>query len=41
MERYRSLENIVIAMIMAGSDYVPIKQAIENTIATKKVPTTK
>lgn len=39
MERYKSLENIVIAMIMAGSDYDPIKQAIKNTIATKKVRT--
>ena len=36
MERYKSLENIAIAMIMAGSDYNPIKQAIKNTIATKK-----
>lgn len=39
MERYKLLEGIVIAMIMAGSDYDPIKQAIKNTIATKKVPT--
>lgn len=36
MERYKLLESIVIAMIMAGSDYDPIKQAIKNTIATKK-----
>ena len=39
MERYKLLESIVIAMILAGSDYEPIKQAIKNTIATKKVPT--
>ena len=39
MERYKLLESIVIAMIMAGSDYDPIKQAIKNTIATKKVRT--
>lgn len=40
MERYKLLESIVIAMIMAGSDYDPIKQAIKNTIATKKAETT-
>lgn len=41
MKRYKLLESIVIAMIMAGSDYDPIKQAIKNTIATKKAePTT-
>lgn len=39
MERYKLLEGIVIAMIMAGSDYDPIKQAIKNTIATKKAVT--
>ena len=39
MERYKLLEGIVIAMILAGSDYEPIKQAIKNSIATKKVPT--
>ncbi|MDT2765080.1 Rha family transcriptional regulator [Lactococcus raffinolactis] len=39
MERYKLLESIVIAMILAGSDYEPIKQAIKNTIATKKVLT--
>ncbi|MCJ1995699.1 hypothetical protein GYN67_03185 [Lactococcus piscium] len=39
MERYKLLESIVIALIMAGSDYGPIKQAIKNTIATKKVHT--
>lgn len=39
MEHYKLLESIVIAMIMAGSDYDPIKQAIKNTIATKKAQT--
>ena len=39
MERYKLLEGIVIAMIMAGSDYEPIKQAIKNSIATKKAQT--
>ena len=39
MERYKLLESIVIAMILAGSDYEPIKQAIKNTIATKKAVT--
>ena len=40
MERYKLLEGIVIAMILAGSDYEPIKQAIKNSIATKKAETT-
>ena len=39
MERYKLLEGIVIAMILAGSDYEPIKQAIKNSIATKKAQT--
>ncbi|KZK14404.1 hypothetical protein RU89_GL001894 [Lactococcus cremoris] len=36
MERYKMLENIVIPMIEAGSDYDPIKVAIKSTIKTKK-----
>lgn len=36
MERYKMLENIVIPMIEAGSDYDPIKAAIKSTMKTKK-----
>lgn len=36
MERYKMLENIVIPMIEAGSDYDPIKAAIKSTMTTKK-----
>ncbi|CCK20736.1 hypothetical protein BN193_10995 [Lactococcus raffinolactis 4877] len=35
MERYKLLEGIVIAMIMAGSDYDPIKQAIKIRLQQK------
>ncbi|AYG01451.1 Rha family transcriptional regulator [Lactococcus allomyrinae] len=40
MERYKMLENIVISMIEAGSDYDPIKAAIKSTMTTKKAETT-
>lgn len=41
MERYKMLESIAIAIIVAGSDYEPIKVAIKATMTTKKVRTAK